>query len=333
MYYVSRLAGSGKVYITDTADGVEEYVPKKDLITLLKAGVKINGVEGHYLHMDSGNLTFEITNVYIPSDMQLGGTVSKSVADNVTADVMENGSLRRLTLTGDCLKPQRIVLGDFCTDVGMKTIQVGSLAEGSVIVFDSRIKSCHKDWVDEAAPKLRVDVTGLNEGKVLDNIWVGSAKAKYVILDEETRRHNYRCLRGMLTGYIPYPYDKSEYWEEKFIGARLGKRMLKEVNTPIQFKKCEAFKDNIVDWYFNGLSKAILRGGFPDCTNLASYVQVALTRAGASSLRLPCMYILLGGSNREINRKVKAFFKWAINVGRDRSVTAGTVTWNPNKEE
>jgi len=321
------MTSNGKVWVTDTNDGVEEFVSRNDLITLLKAGVEIEGVQGRYTSFD--NKTFEITSVFIPNDKQPVGTVSKEISSDLVADVTPNGELRNLKCFSNTAR--EIVLGDFCTSIGMCTVKAGDLPEGTVVVFDSRIKSCHRDWVDDESTTLRVDVSKLPEGKVLDSVWIGSAKAGYVVMDTDSRRNQYKCLRALLTGAcLPYPYDANAFWDEGFIWLRLGSRLLKDVNTRFEFNIAGVYKSihqPPIDSYFSSLMNGICNGSYQVDKFTRSSVLTALKKAGASSLLLPCMYVLLGGSNIAIVSAVKKFFTGA-RVMMEQSKSSSKRYWS-----
>ena len=162
MYYVSRIDSASHVYITDTEDGVEEYLTRDQIKKLISAGVKIQGVT--WTQSRSGELNI-FCNVSLPPSIDRARLMlSQGIDIGVTADG-EAVSLKIVDPDNSDGKSWR--LSDYCKRVGPNMVSNGIY--NATLIFDDKLESVDKKWCYTYAD-CKVDVSDVTRDDLLINI-------------------------------------------------------------------------------------------------------------------------------------------------------------------
>lgn len=159
MYYVSRVDGAGHVFITDTEDGVEEYLTRDQIKQAIWAGLKIQGVSCYTTRR--GELYLDCT-ACLPSSQDRARFL---LAYGIDISVSPEGEALHLEIKTPVMK--EIVLSRFCSSVGPNMITEGY--EDVCLVFDDNLKSVDKKWCMNRA-YIQFDVTHVTREDLLLNI-------------------------------------------------------------------------------------------------------------------------------------------------------------------
>lgn len=159
MYYVSKVDGAGHVFITDTEDGVEEYLTRDQIKQAVRSGLEIQGVNWYTTR--SGGIYLDCT-ACLPSSQ---GRARYLLAYGIDISVSPEGEALHLEIKNPVTK--EIVLSRFCSSVGPNVIT--NVCEDVCLIFDDNLKSVDKRWCMTHA-YVRFDVTQVTREDLLLNI-------------------------------------------------------------------------------------------------------------------------------------------------------------------
>lgn len=125
MFYISSALQSAHSFgVTDTEDGVEEFLLKAEIVDALEKGIEIMGASGGDLRVVS---PYDDVNV-----------AKNTLLRGIEYHLGKHGELKYLCIH-DGFDNQPIILGDFCTSVDCVSIIDCVNRDGIPLVFDDRI--------------------------------------------------------------------------------------------------------------------------------------------------------------------------------------------------
>jgi len=231
MYYVSRIDSAGRVFVTDTEDGVEEYVSRSQLDTLRSAGVEIEGI---FLELTSSGALRMRARV---KELTQNEKVALMLRTGLDADIDSTGELHHIRAIHTASR--EIVLSRICKSVGLNTLCDDLYnTSGHVFVFDDKLKSVSKRWRvgDKYMP---CDVSRATKDSILIPVYTSMYKRINMIIDDDKRKFNYLQLICILSCI---PYEKIDLgWrlfecglDEEFILGKCKKTLLKDLESALK---------------------------------------------------------------------------------------------------
>ncbi len=303
MYYISRIDESRRVYVTDTEDGVEEYVSRNDLEKLFRSGVEIAGLSGEIGRQ--GKVWLRVRVSLPPTRFK----ASMLMFSGLDVDVTPDGVLRSIAVRGDYDINKRIVFGDFCTQVASAAVP-GDEQISVTFVFDDRITNVSPKWVNLYV-RYKVDVEKLTNEDVLANVYVSQCKSFDNIYDpDEERRIKFIQLACIMTGthfedtVYTKQLEESPFYDD-FILSKCKKTLLRGIprNTEEFSFKNDRAKRIDVECQLRWFRKVYNLAGSYEYDESDTYHMVSITKkVGIPKARLALNYIMCGGKDEDIHR-------------------------------
>jgi len=289
--------------VTDTEDGVEEYVSRADLEQLFTAGVQINGLTG--VPTRTGHYYLRVRVALPPSSYK----ASIMLARGLDVDISPDGELRRLSAVRENID-DRIVLGDFCTSVGADAYTGDGCPITSTLVFDDRIQSVSRRWV--GWPSIKVDVSAVTREDVLTSIYYAKIQHIDDITDVDRQRYiKYTQLACIMTGYFMSDVVSTGLVNEplcdSFILSKYKKELLRCIpkeSVELKFKNERAKRIDAkvhLDWLrrIHNHAKAYEYLG-----NDPFYMKNLTSKLGVTKARPAFNYLMCGGEDKDIYNAV-----------------------------
>lgn len=197
MFYVSKIVNRN-VYVTDTADGVEELVRISDIQKLLKSGIEIKGCR--LKPTERG--TAVVSTVYPYSNSALTSKMRLIAGLNIVVD--GNGCLRKLALSSDEDFADELILSRYCKSVGTSSLMTKGTSSGRVLslIFDDSIEYVDSRFID-AFPinQIVINLSSVNNEELVDSIYdavfYATRHNKYVISGNFVDKQNRFRLKAI----------------------------------------------------------------------------------------------------------------------------------------
>lgn len=194
MYYVSRHK-TGKIGITDTKDGVEEFLTYDQVLDLLMKGIEIKGATLEWVYYKT-RPPKPIVHTSVYNYVKDGEQAKNVLLGNYSYITNDAGILTSFVIVGDVTRD--IVLGDFCKGLGSRCFQ--NPKGGHVyLIFDDRIESVDPfTFSDMYHGTVKLDFTNVHNQVLLTKLYKYSARVSSAwhdnydwIIDNPDRRPSY----------------------------------------------------------------------------------------------------------------------------------------------
>lgn len=224
MFYVSRYV-YGRIFVTDTTDGVEEVVSRLDLKELLERGIEIKGVTPTWRVNSRGRrLSGVNVEVYPYANMGLSSKMQLLAGINMVVD--NDGNLVKLGFDDLPVGAEfELVLSEYCKRVTKGSFVIGfgnGKKAGKVrIVFDDNLETVDFAFVDILDRSRAIfDLSRVTREDIADTIYRSIFRAKYWnytlsdnFIDPDEKRRYFKSVEYLINYIEPSMLYNHEFEE------------------------------------------------------------------------------------------------------------------------
>lgn len=270
MFYVSRYV-YGRIFVTDTTDGVEEVVSRLDLKDLLERGIEIKGVTSTWrITKNRRYLSGVNVEVYPYANMGLSSKMQLLAGINMVVD--NDGNLVKLGFDDLPVGAEfELVLSEYCKRVTKGSFVIGfgnGKKLGKVrIVFDDNLETVDFAFVDILDRSRAIfDLSKVTREDIADTIYRSIFRAKYWnytlsdnFIDPDEKRRHFKSVEYLINYIEPTMIYNNEFEEmyamfkapiseelDEYLQKRgLCKKILKKIPSRVSLDKNKLYMRDV----------------------------------------------------------------------------------------